>query len=339
MRCNALSMPALRFAAALLTAALVAGCAPYPKEPDVLPGWRAGAPKQAVVEFVSAVTDSRSPDYVIPADRVAVFDNDGTLWSEEPWPVQFEFIFWRIRQLAPEHPEWAGAQPFKAVLENDYGWLRDNGRQALRELSPVAQGGLPVVEYDLLVTEFLQTARHPETGLRYTDMIYRPMLELVAYLQSNAFQVYVVSGGDLDFIRAFAEQLYGVPRANVIGTRAEYRLDSDEMAVVRRAEMNSINVGGNKVVNIHVQAGRRPIFAAGNSDGDLRMLQYASLGSARSLTLLLLHDDAVREFQVDRGLARIQEAARQNGWLQVSMRDDFAVIFPSSDGAAWLSGD
>jgi phosphoserine phosphatase len=294
-----------------------------------LPSWRDTPAKLALLEFVTKVTDVEGDFFVPPERRIAVFDNDGTLWSEEPWPVPLEFVFYRIRKLSPEHPDWANEQPYKAVLANDTEWLRLNGRGAFRQLSAVAQAGISTDQYEGLVQEFLANARHPGTGLRYADMAYVPMLELIKLLQAREFEVYVVSGGDLDFIRAYAPLVYGVARANIIGSHPAYKLDvtANDVQVLRQSETGSVNVGGYKVVNIHVHIGQPPIAAFGNSDGDLQMLRYATSGDGLSLAAILDHDDGQREFAVSSGSARLAEEAKGRRWLRISMKHDFDSIY------------
>ena len=315
--------------ARLLVAGLLALFSTVAVSADLLPSWRDGLNKQRIVEFVEAVTELGSADYLSPESRIAVFDNDGTLWAEEPRAVPFEFVFYRIREMAGDHPEWADIQPYKAVIENDRVWLRSAGRKAMRQLSGVAQGNISVIEYERLVKEFLATARHPSTGLRYHEMVYQPMVELMELFRRNDFHVYIVSGGDQDFIRAYAEDEYGVGRSHIIGSRPVYRLNatSDGIEIDRTAELDVVNVSGFKVVNIHTQIGRRPVVAFGNSDGDLKMLQYVAGGNGRSLVGLIKHDDEQREFVVDVGAERLAAEAQTHGWLQVSMANDFNVVF------------
>ena len=324
-------MPVNNLMARLLVAGLLALFSTLAVSADLLPSWQDGLNKQRIVEFVEAVTEPGSADYLAPASRIAVFDNDGTLWAEEPRAVPFEFVFYRIRKMAGAHPEWSDIQPFKAVIENDSVWLRSAGRKAMRQLSGVAQGDISATEYERLVKEFLATARHPATGLRYNEMVYKPMVELMELFRRNEFDVYIVSGGDQDFIRAYAEGAYGVGRSNIIGSQPVYRLNetSDGIEIDRTAKLHVVNVSGFKVVNIHTQIGRRPVVAFGNSDGDLKMLQYVAGSKERSLVGLLKHDDERREFAVDAGAERLVAEAHVQGWLQISMANDFRVVFES----------
>ncbi len=317
----------MRISLIVAVSSLLVACISVPSDP--LSVWQEGEAKQRLNAFIANITDAGADTFVAPEARIAVFDNDGTLWAEEPWPVSFEFIFWRIRQLAPANPDWMQQPSYRAVIERDTEWLRSHSRRAARELSADAQAGISVEEYEALVVEFLASARHPESGLKYTDMAYEPMLQLIKLLQNNDFAVFVVSGGDADFIRAYAEQIYGVPKAHVIGSQVAYKVtdSSDGLALIRQAEIQAINIGGYKAVNIHGHIGRRPVFAAGNSDGDLRMLQFIDGDVPVSLGLLLKHDDSEREYEVVAGTARTAAAAADNDWLVVSMRNDFKRIY------------
>ena len=298
--------------------------------PDFLPAWNSGVVKTAILSYVTTVTDPESDDYVATGDRVAVFDNDGTLWAEQPMFFQFEFVLHRIRQLAPKHPEWRSQQPFQAVLEDDREALLEQGLRAFRPLAVAAQTGMTLEQYDDLASAFLQTAKHPELGTRYIDLVYAPIVELVAYLQRAGFKVFVVSGGDIGFIRSFSEQVYGIPRENVIGSSVEYELKETAagLAVFREGGTTAPNVRRFKAQNIQLHVGRRPILAVGNSDGDLAMLKYTSDGSGPSLVLLIDHDDADREFGYNEGAERVLAMAPSQGWHTVSVRRDFSIVFP-----------
>ena len=298
--------------------------------PDVLPAWNSGAVKTAILNYVTTVTDPESDDYVAASDRVAVFDNDGTLWAEQPTFFQYEFVLERIRKLAPEHPEWRSQQPFQAVLEGDREALLEQGFRAFRPLAIAAQTGMTLEQYDDLASAFLQTAKHPDLGTRYIDLVYAPVVELVAYLQRAGFKVFIVSGGDIGFIRSFSEQVYGIPRENVIGSSVEYELKETDagLAIFREGGTRSPNVRRFKAQNIQLHIGRRPILAVGNSDGDLAMLKYTSDGSGPSLVLLIDHDDADREFGYNKGAERVLAMAPNQGWYTVSVSRDFGIVFP-----------
>jgi phosphoserine phosphatase len=316
-------------AVVLLLAALGTGEIAH-AAPDVLPAWNSGAVKTAILSYVTTVTDPESDDYVAASDRVAVFDNDGTLWAEQPMFFQFEFVLHRIRQLAPKHPEWRSQQPFQAVLEDDREALLEQGLRAFRPLAVAAQTGMTLEQYDDLASAFLQTAKHPELGTRYIDLVYAPIVELVAYLQRAGFKVFIVSGGDIGFIRSFSEQAYGIPRENVIGSSVEYELKETAagLAVFREGGTRAPNVRRFKAQNIQLHIGRRPILAVGNSDGDLAMLQYTSDGNEPTLVLLIDHDDADREFSYNEGAERVLAMALGQGWHTVSVRRDFSFVFP-----------
>lgn len=306
-------------------AAEVAGAAA-----ETLPAWNSGTAKSAILTFVAEVTDPESDNYVTANDRVAVFDNDGTLWAEQPLFFQFEFVLHRIRQLAPEHPEWRDRQPFQAVLEANREALLEQGLRAFRPLAVAAQTGITHEQYHDLASAFLQTAKHPDLGVRYIDLVYVPMLELVAYLQRAGFKVFIVSAGDSGFIRAYSEQVYGIPRENVIGTGAQYKLRETDtgLAVFRESGSTVPNILRFKAQNIQLHIGRRPILAVGNSDGDLAMLKYTSDGSGPSLVLLIHHDDANREFGYNEGAEDVLAMAPSQNWHTVSVRRDFNIVFP-----------
>jgi hypothetical protein len=297
---------------------------------DPLPSWRAGAAKQAIIEFVGRVTDPGHLDFVAPADRVAVFDNDGTLTIERPTLVQFEFIYARIKTLAAEHTDWWTTQPFQAVLEDDRKLLTEMGFQKRGALITAAQTGISQDEFQRAATEFLADGKHVRYAVRYVDLAYQPMLELIRYLQAHEFKLFVVSGGGIEFIRSYAEDVYGVPKENVIGSsmKAELREHGDVIDVYRKPGFSSMNAGRFKPINIRLHTGRRPIFAIGNSDGDLDMLQYTHSNSRTSLVLLLHHDDPVREYAYADESNRVREIAAERGWPVVSMRDDFRTVFP-----------
>jgi len=296
---------------------------------DPLPSWRDGAAKARIVDFVQRVTDREGADFVAVPERVAVFDHDGTLIVERPTLMQFEFLYQRIRELAPAHPEWAGAQPFRAVLADDRAGLAAMNYRQRGALIDVGQGNQFQSDFDEAVTRFLATARHARFDARYVDLTYTPMIDLLRYLEAQDFRVYIVSGGGIDFIRTISGGLYALPRERVIGssTKSELRDRDGRVAVYRKTGFRSLNAGPFKPLNIWLHVGRRPILAVGNSDGDLDMLRFTALGQKPSLAVLLRHDDAVREYAYADDGARIREAAARYGWLSVSMRDDFRRVF------------
>lgn len=316
------------FLAALL--AVLLGCSPATEQGDPLPSWNSGETKTAILDFVARVGDAGGPDFVAPADRIAVFDNDGTLIIERPDVVQFEFLYARIRQMAPEHPDWAEVEPFGTILRDDREALAEMG---FRELGPVVtQGQANQYQEDFAAAAraFLASARHPRFDTRFLDLVYQPMLELIAYLQAHEFRVFIVSGGGIEFIRQFSEPVYGIPRENVIGSsmKMDLRERGGKLETFRKPGWNSMNAGRFKALNIQLHIGRRPILTVGNSDGDLDMMRFTHDGTQPSLVMLLQHDDAEREYDYAGEAPRAATAVERYGWLGVSMRDDFRVVFP-----------
>ena len=301
---------------------------------DPLPSWHAGPAKSRIVDFVKAVTDKRSKDYVVPAERIAVFDNDGTLWSEQPMYFQLAFALDRIRALAPAHPEWATTQPFKSALDGDLKTLAAAGEKGLAELVMASHAGTTSDEFAAIVRDWAKTARHPTAGRRYVDLTYKPMRELLDYLRANGFRTYIVSGGGVEFLRAMAEELYGVPPEQVIGSsiRTKYEVRDGRPVIVRMPEIDFIDDKAGKPVAIHKFIGRKPIAAFGNSDGDFEMLEYVTSGPGARLGVLVHHDDAAREFAYDRDshvgqLARGLDEAGRRGWLVVGMQRDWRRVY------------
>lgn len=302
---------------------------------DPLPSWNDSASKQTIVRFVKQVSTEGSPQFVPPAQRIAVFDNDGTLWAERPLYVQLEFARDRVKTLAPSHPEWKEVQPFKAVLENDLDTLVSGGKPALLELLLATHAGNTTEEFSQIVKDWLTETTHPTTGHLYTEMVYQPMLELLAYLRAKGFKTYIASAGGIEFMRTFAEDVYGIPPEQVIGSSIKTRFEwRDGIPVlIRLPEIDFIDDKAGKPVAINQYIGRRPIVAFGNSDGDLQMLQWTTAGSGPRLAGLVHHTDADREWAYDRSSAigRLDEAldeARGKGWLVVDMKRDWTNIFP-----------
>jgi len=327
----------LFIANALLLTLLVGACtaARGPGPADPLPSWHEGATRQTILSFVADVSDPAHPDFVPAAERVAVFDNDGTLWSEKPTYFQLLFIFDRIRSMADAHPEWRSTQPLQAVLENDMEGLAAAGTEGLVTLAMTAQADLTTDEFAAMVADWTATAKHPVSGRPFTSMVFQPMLELLDYLRANGFSVYIVSGGGIDFMRPWVERVYGVPPENVIGSSPELRYDmrGEEPVIMRERAMHFINDKAGKPVGIQRFIGRRPILAAGNSDGDYEMLEWTTAGDGPRLGLLIHHTDAAREWAYDREssegrLDRALDAAPGYGWLVVDMTRDWAVVFP-----------
>jgi len=302
---------------------------------DPLPSWNDGAAKSAIVAFVERVSKEGSPDFVPAAERIATFDNDGTLWAEKPLYVQALFMFDRIAALAPQHPEWKTEEPFASVLRGDVKAALAGGEHALLQMAMATHGGMTTDEFEGIVEGWLATARHPATGRAYTEMVYQPMLELLAYLRANGFETFIVSGGGIEFMRPWTERVYGVPPERVVGSsiKTRFELRDGQPVLLRLPEIDFIDDGAGKPVGIHQHVGRRPIAAFGNSDGDLQMLQWACVGRPSSFCLYVHHTDAEREWAYDRDssvgrLDRGLDEAAQRGWTVVDMKSDWKVVFP-----------
>jgi phosphoglycolate phosphatase-like HAD superfamily hydrolase len=302
---------------------------------DPLPSWNDGPAKARIVGFVQAVTEQGGKDYVPPADRIAVFDNDGCLWSEQPAYFQLLFAIDRVKALAPKHPEWKTKQPFKAVLEGDMNTLAASGEKGLLELVMATHANLTSDEFAQIVKDWLATARHPKFKRPYTELVYQPMLELLAYLRANGFQTWIVSGGGIEFVRVFSEARYGVPPQQVVGSsvKTKYEVRSGQPAIVRLPQIDFIDDKAGKPVGIHKFIGKRPIAAFGNSDGDFEMLEWTASAPGARLGLIVHHDDAEREFAYDRNshigrLARGLDEGPKRGWTIVSMKNDWRSVYP-----------
>ena len=302
---------------------------------DPLPSWNDTASKKAIVAFVERVTKESSLDFVPPAERIATFDQDGTLWSEQPMYFQFFFALDRVKALAPQHPEWKEKEPFASLLKGDVKGALAGGERALLEIVMATHAGMTTEEFEKTVKEWIATARHPKTGRLYTEMVYQPTLELLAYLQANGFKTYIVSGGGIEFIRPWAEKVYGIPPEQVIGSSIKTKFDvrDGKPVLVRLPEVNFIDDKEGKPIAINQHIGRRPIAAFGNSDGDLQMLQWATAGSGARFALLVHHTDAEREWAYGRAssigrLDKALEEAQANGWTVVDMKSDWKIIFP-----------
>ena len=322
---------------ALVTSLGLQGCgqAPSAKTADPLPSWTEGAARDEIVAFVEKVTTAGGPDYVEPAERIAVFDNDGTLWAEQPMYVQAAFTFDRIKALAPQHPEWKEEEPFASVLRGDVKSALAGGVPAILEMAMATHGGTTTEEFEAIVTDWITTATHPKTGRLYTDMVYQPMLELLAYLRANGFKTFIVSGGGIEFMRPWTERVYGVPPEQVVGSsiKTELEVRDGRPVLVRLPEMSFVDDGAGKPVGIQSHIGRRPIAAFGNSDGDLEMLQWTAAGPGARLCLYVHHTDAEREWAYDRqsSIGRLDKAldeAKARGWTVVDMKQDWEVIHP-----------
>jgi phosphoserine phosphatase len=308
-----------------------------PVAADSLPSWTDGQTKQSIVEFVDAVTTEGAADFVPEAERIAVFDNDGTLWVEQPVYTQLAFVLDRIEALAAEHPEWQEEQPFKAALEGDKAALGEAGMEGLMQLLMATHAGLSSSEFAAIAADWIATARHPRFERPYTELVYQPMLELLAYLREHGFKTYIVSGGGIAFVRPWTERVYGIPPEQVVGSQIalEYKIVDGEPTLVRKPEIAFIDDKAGKPVGIQRHIGRRPILAFGNSDGDYQMLEWTSAGPGRRLGLILHHDDAEREYAYDRDshtgrLDKALDDAETQGWTVVSMERDWANVFPAA---------
>ncbi len=321
-----------KIAAVLLSAAAaMAFAAPVV---DPLPSWNDTASRRAIVEFVEKVTHEGSPNYVPAPERIATFDNDGTLWAEQPMYFQAFFIVDRIKALAPKHPEWTTQEPFASVLKGDMKAALAGGEKALLEMVMATHAGMSTAEFEQIVKDWIATAKHPKTGRPFTEMVYQPMLELLAYLRANGFKTYIVSGGGIEFMRPWTEKVYGVPPEQVIGSsiKTKYEIRDGKPVLVRLPEINFIDDKAGKPVGINQQIGRRPIAAFGNSDGDLQMLQWTTAGAGPRFALIVHHTDAEREWAYDRKshigkLDKALDEAQARGWTVVDMRRDWKTVF------------
>jgi len=300
-----------------------------------LASWNEGATKQAIEAFVQRVTDPKSADFVPVDQRVAVFDNDGTLWVEQPMYTQLAFALDRVRELAPKHPEWQSNPTLKAAIDGDLKALAAGGDKALLELVMVTHAGMTPDEFQAIVTAWLAKAEHPRFKKPYTDLVYQPMLELLAYLRENGFTTYIVSGGGIEFMRPWAEKVYGVPPAQVVGSsiKTKFEIVDGKPSLIREPAVNFIDDGAGKPVGINQHIGQRPIAAFGNSDGDLAMLQWTTAGTGARFGLIVHHTDAEREYAYDRKssfghLDKALDAANTQGWTVVDMKSDWKTIFP-----------
>ncbi len=302
---------------------------------DPLPSWNDGPAKKSITDFVARVTTQNGPDFVTPAERVAVFDNDGTLWPEHPMYFQLAFALDRVKVMAPLHPEWRDQQPFKAVLEGDMKTLAESGEHGLLQLVMVTHAGMTNDEFEKIVSDWLATARHPRFNRLYTELAYQPMVELLGYLRANLFKTFIVSGGGIEFMRPWTERVYGIPPEHVVGSSAKTRFETRDGRPIlfRLPEVNFIDDKSGKPVGINEHIGRRPIAAFGNSDGDLEMLQWTTMAGGARLGLIVHHTDAEREYAYDRNtpfgsLDKALDAAALNKWTVVDMKRDWKAIFP-----------
>ncbi|WP_194273878.1 MULTISPECIES: HAD family hydrolase [Rhizobium] len=317
--------------AALLSVMALSGRA---ASQETLPSWNDTAAKQRIVDFVRATTTEGGNGYVAPQDRIAVFDNDGTLWTEQPFYIQLGFMLDRVKALAPEHPEWKTKEPFKSILAGDLKGIAKGGEKGIVEMGMATHAGMTTDEFNKIVTDWFTTAKHPKTGKLYTDMTYLPMRELLDYLRANGFATYIVSGGGVEFMRPVTEKLYGIPPQQVVGSTitTQYAIVDDVPVLRRLPKIDFIDDGPGKPAGINKFIGRRPIFVAGNSDGDYEMLRWVTAAEGHGFAMIVHHTDADREYAYDRQSPfgkldkALDEATRRN-WLVVDMKADWKKVF------------
>jgi hypothetical protein len=319
----------------MLVVGLWLGCAQLVLAADPLPSWNETAAKQAIVSFVEKVTKPGSPDFVPVPERIATFDNDGTLWVEQPMYSQLLFALDRVKALAPQHPEWKSKEPFASLLKGDVNGALAGGEHAILEIVMATHAGMTTGEFEKIVKDWIVTARHPQTKRLYTEMVYQPMIELLAYLRANGFKTFIVSGGGIEFMRPWAEAVYGIAPEQIVGSsiKTKFEMRAGKPVLVRLPELNFIDDKEGKPVGIQSHIGRRPIAAFGNSDGDLPMLQWTAAGQGARFALFVHHTDAEREWAYDREssvgrLDRGLDEARAKGWTVVDMKRDWKVVFP-----------
>jgi len=304
-------------------------------ETDPLPSWNDGNAKRSIIDFVTKTTTKGSTDFVPVADRIACFDNDGTLWTEMPLPFQLYFMIARIKAMAPQHPEWKNTQPYKGVLEDDLKSALAGGNKALLDLMIPVFSGLSASEFDNTVKDWMATSTHPKTGMHFNEMVYQPMLELLNYLRENGYKTFIVSGGDIDFMRVWVEQAYGIPPYQVVGSSFKSKYDTSlaSPAIIKLPEFSFNDDKLGKPVGIYEHIGMRPVFTAGNSDGDYGMMQYTTTGPGPRFGMYVHHTDSLREYYYDRqsGLAKLDKGlddAAKYHWLIVDMKTDWKRIYP-----------
>jgi phosphoglycolate phosphatase-like HAD superfamily hydrolase len=303
--------------------------------PSPLASWNEGPAKAKIMEFVAKTTTEGSTDFVPVADRIAVFDNDGTLWSEQPMYFQLAYAIDFVKKEAPSHPEWKEKEPFKSLLEGNLTKVLAGGEHALVQLVMASHAGMSTEAFESSVNQWLSTAVHPKTGKPYQEMIYQPMLELLEYLRAHQYKTFIVSGGGVDFMRVWAEKAYGIPPYQVIGSsiKSAYKVVDGKPEIEKLPELNFIDDKEGKPVGIHQHIGKQPVFAAGNSDGDYQMLEYTTSGAGLRFGMIVHHTDSIREFAYDRGsaigkLEKGLDDATSKGWLIVDMVTDWSKIYP-----------
>lgn len=304
---------------------------------DPLPSWNDGKARQAIIEFVEKVTKAGSTDFVEESERIAVFDNDGTLWTEQPMYVQAFFVFDRIKELASQHPDWQNKEPYASVIKGDIKAALAGGEHGLVEMLMATHAGMTTEEFDTIVSAWIASARHPKTGLLFTEMVYQPMLEVLSYLRANGFKTFIVSGGGIEFMRPWAEKVYGIPPEQIIGSsiKTRFAVRDGQPVLERLPEVNFIDDKEGKPVGIQMHIGRQPIAAFGNSDGDLQMLQWTTAGKGPRFGLYVHHTDAAREWAYDResSVGRLDKGlaqAKVQGWTVVDMENDWKVVYPAA---------
>jgi hypothetical protein len=323
------------FAALIFILGLAWGGQAAAQGSDPLPSWNDGKAKQSIIDFVERVTTSASPDFVPPAERIATFDNDGCLWAEQPMYFQLLFALDRVKAIAPQHPEWREKEPFASLLKGDVKAALAGGEHAMLEIVTATHAGMTTEEFEQVVKDWGDTARHPTTMRPYTEMVYQPMLEVLAYLRANGFKTFIVSGGGIEFMRPWVERVYGVPPEQVVGSSIKTKFDmrDGKPVLVRLPELNFIDDKDGKPIGINTHIGRRPIAAFGNSDGDLQMLQWTTAGQGPRFALYVHHTDAEREWAYDRNssIGRLDKGldeALAKGWTVVDMKNDWKLIYP-----------
>ena len=302
---------------------------------DPLPSWSDGSAKQAIIEFVATVTKPGSPEFVPVAERIATFDNDGTLWAEQPMYFQFLFAIDRVKVLAPKHPEWKRKEPFASLLKGNLRCALSGDERLMAEIVMATHAGMTTAEFEQVVKDWIATAKHPKTGKLYTEMVYQPMLELLGYLRANGFKTFIVSGGGIEFMRPWTEKVYGIPPEQVVGSsiKTKFELRDGQPVLVRLPELNFLDDKVGKPVGINWHIGRRPIAAFGNSSGDREMLEWTQAGGGARLMMLVHHDDAAREYAYDRGsrIGTLPDSllaeAKKSGWTVISMKNDWKRVF------------
>lgn len=319
----------------LIFALLFTNCSVPFDYSDPLPSWNDGITKSSIIEFVNDITDKNSPNFIKVNERIAVFDNDGTLWTEQPMYFQIQFVIDRIKEMAKDHPEWKYKQPYKSVIEDDINNLMSSGSEGIGELFLVTHTGMPTTEFYKIGSDWFDSASHPKFNKPFTDLVFQPMLELMNYLRENEFKTYIVSGGGQTFIRIISEQVYDIPPEQVIGTlfETEYKIIDGNPEILRLPKLFLFDDKEIKPVAIEKFIGRIPIMAFGNSDGDLQMLQYTQSGKGKRLMALVHHTDDVREYAYDRNsnighLDKAWDEATKNNWTLIDMKNDWKVIYP-----------